>query len=253
MALIKGKAGCSRISVIRAIRGKNHSSVDSRMNKKHTKSAVVLLSGGVDSTTILHYVRKRLGASKVYAVSFLYGQKHSREVAMAKWQARAAKVLEHRIVDLSAFGGLIAGGSALTDRSISVPDLKDLKADQKRQPPTYVPNRNMILLSLAAAYAEAKGVRDIFYGAQAQDEYGYWDCTVDFVKKINDVLHLNRRKAVTVHAPFAGMRKSSVVKIGLELGVDYLHTWSCYRGRKEACGTCPSCVERKKAFKEITW
>lgn len=221
------------------------------MKEKRIKSAVVLLSGGVDSTTVLHYVRKRLGVKQIYALSFLYGQKHSRELVMAKWQARVVNVLEHRVVDLSVFGGLIAGGSALTDRSISVPDLKDLKRDQRRQPPTYVPNRNMILLSLAAAYAEAKGVRDVFYGAQVQDEYGYWDCTVDFVRKINDVLGLNRRKPVTVVAPFVGMSKSAVIRLGLKLGVDYLHTWSCYRGRKEACGRCPSCVERLKAFKEI--
>lgn len=219
------------------------------MDSRPVASAVVLLSGGVDSTTILHYVRKRLGVRKIYAVSFLYGQKHSRELAMAKWQANEIRVIEHHVMDLSFFGNLIAGSSALTDVSISVPDLKDLSRAQKRQPSTYVPNRNMILISLAAAYAEAKGVRDIFYGAQAQDEYGYWDCTVDFVRKINDVLRLNRRKAVRVSAPFAGMSKAAVVKIGLELGVDYSHTWSCYRGGKKPCGTCPSCVEREQAFR----
>jgi len=213
------------------------------------KAAVILLSGGMDSTTVLHYVRMRLGVPVLYALSVLYGQKHSREIAMAKWQARRAGVTEHKVIDLSFFGGLTAGASALTDAAIAVPDMSAVRGRLRRQPPTYVPNRNMILISLAAAYAEAKGVRDIFYGAQAQDYYGYWDCTVDFVRKINDVLRLNRRRAVRVHAPFAGMSKTAVAGIGMKLGVDYSHTWSCYRGGKQACGKCPSCVERNKALK----
>ncbi len=213
------------------------------------KSAVVLLSGGVDSTTLLYYIRKRLNVVNIYALSFLYGQKHFRELTMAEWQAKAVHVAEHQVIDISFFGSLLEGASALTDRSIPVPDLGKLNAEQKRQPPTYVPNRNMVFLSLAAAYAEARGVRDIFYGAQAQDEYGYWDCTVDFVRKINDVLRLNRRGAVRVHAPFAGMSKAYVVRMGTRLGVDYAHTWSCYRGGRIPCGRCPSCMERKKAFK----
>jgi 7-cyano-7-deazaguanine synthase len=187
---------------------------------------------------------------RLYALSFIYGQKHSREIETAKWQAKAAGVSEHRIMDISVFGDLIAGSSALTDHSIAVPDLADVKRSQRKQPPTYVPNRNMVLLSIAAAYAEAKGCSDVFYGAQAQDEYGYWDCTVDFVRRINHVLRLNRGKAVTVHAPFAGKSKSEVLKIGLALGVDYSHTWSCYRGGRKPCGKCPSCVERQKAFEK---
>jgi len=214
------------------------------------KNAVVLLSGGVDSTTLLHYVCKHLHVKTVYALSFLYGQKHSRELDMAKWQAKEAHVFEHRIIRLPFFSNLISGSSALTDRSIPVPNMKDLSERQKRQPPTYVPNRNMILLSLSAAYAEARGVRDVFYGAQAQDEYGYWDCTVDFVSKINDVLRLNRYKTVRVNAPFVGMSKAAVVRIGINLGVDYAHTWSCYRGGRSPCGRCPSCVERIKAFSD---
>ena len=211
--------------------------------------AVVLLSGGVDSTTLLHYVRRKLGVRQTYALSVLYGQKHSREIEMATWQAKAVGVEEHRIVDLAFFGGMIEGSSALTDRAIAVPDLSELSKKQRRQPPTYVPNRNMIMLSIAAAYAESRGVTDIFYGAQAQDEYGYWDCTVDFVLKINDVLRLNRRNPVKVHAPFAVLDKSSVVSLGLDLGVDYSHTWSCYKGGRKPCGKCPSCVERLKAFR----
>ena len=131
-----------------------------------------------------------------------------------------------------------------------MPDLSDVQPEDRMQPATYVPNRNMILLSLAAAFAEAQGAADVFYGAQAQDEYGYWDCSQDFVNRMNDVLSLNRKGRVKIRAPFASMSKAEVVKIGLELGVDYDHTWTCYRGGDEPCGTCPSCVERNRAFSE---
>lgn len=211
-------------------------------------AAVVLLSGGVDSSTLLHHVHASRRYKTIYALSFNYGQKHSRELAMASWQARAAGVKEHRVLDLSFFGELVKGGSALTDAAIQVPDLAAIRGRARRQPPTYVPNRNMMLLSLAAAYAEAHGCRDVFYGAQAQDEYGYWDCTPEFVRRLNRVLALNRGTPVRVHAPFAAKSKAAVVALGLRLGVDYAHTWTCYRGARRPCGACPSCVERARAF-----
>ena len=212
--------------------------------------AVVLLSGGMDSATLLRHVRFCLKAGRVHALTFYYGQKHRREIAMARWQARAAGVEEHREINLGMFAGLVDGGSALTDEAIAIPDLSALRRGEKRQPATYVPNRNMVLLSLAAAYAEARGIRELFYGAQAQDEYGYWDCTEDFVAKLNAVLRLNRRKAVRIRAPFATFRKVDVLRMGLKLGVEFLHTWTCYRGAKRACGNCPSCVERAGAFRQ---
>jgi len=210
--------------------------------------AVVLLSGGMDSVTLLHDVCKRQAVPVVYALTFDYGQKHTREMSEARWNAAYAGVAEHREVDLSLYGDLLAGGSALTDPATAVPDMDEVAEDQLDQPPTYVPNRNMVLLSLAAAYAESRGVGAVFYAAQAQDRYGYWDCTPGFVDALNAVLGLNRRGAVTVHAPYAGMSKGEVLKIGLEIGVDYSHTWTCYRGGAAPCGTCPSCVERAAAF-----
>lgn len=215
------------------------------------KQAVVLLSGGMDSATLLHYVKRRLQVVKIHAVSFAYGQKHSRELEMARRQARTVGVTAHREVDISWFADMVAGTSALTDRGLPVPDMSELDAESSSQPCTYVPNRNMIFLAVAAAYAEARGIADVFYGAQAQDEYGYWDCTVDFVSRINHLLGLNRRQPVTVHAPFAGKSKAEVLMLGLELGVDYDQTWTCYRGGAEPCGTCPSCVERRKAFEKL--
>ncbi|MFH1476028.1 MAG: 7-cyano-7-deazaguanine synthase QueC [Verrucomicrobiota bacterium] len=212
------------------------------------KSAVILLSGGLDSSTLLHYVKSRLDFQALYALTIRYGQKHVRETICAVNQARAAGVAEHRQIDLSFFGALVAGASALTDPAIPMPALSELAPLQLDQPPTYVPNRNMLFLALAAAYAEAKGIADVFYGAQAQDRYGYWDCTPEFLDRMNAVLGLNRRRPVILRAPFMRMSKSEILKIGLDLGVNYAETWSCYRGAGTPCGVCPSCVERRAAF-----
>lgn len=213
------------------------------------EAAVVLLSGGMDSSTLLHYVAKRLDRTPLYALSFLYGQRHAKELDCARAQAETVGAAEHRVVDIAFLGDLLKGATALLE-GVDVPDLEALDADQLDQPPTYVPNRNMMLLSIAASYAEAKDAPTVFYGAQALDEYGYWDCTTDFVARLNHTLALNRRTSVAVEAPFARMKKSESLRIGLELGVDYAQTWSCYRGEDVACGTCPTCVERLNAFRD---
>lgn len=204
----------------------------------------------MDSSTLLHHVAKTLHHKPVHAISYHYGQRHVRELECAEWQALAVDVAYHRVLDVSFLGDLVKGGTSLVDGGADVPDLADVTDAEKDQPPTYVPNRNMMLLSMAAAYAEAHGIADVYYGAQAQDEYGYWDCTAEFVERLNRVLALNRRTPVVIHAPFVAMRKAESLRIGLELGVDYAHTWSCYRGGGKACGTCPTCVERLNAFRE---
>jgi len=211
--------------------------------------AVVLLSGGVDSTVLLHHVIQRLAHSRAHALSFDYAQRHAKELDCARWQARAAGAASHRVIDLSFLGELLQAGTSLVAGGADVPDLADLSATQLGQPPTYIPNRNMMLLAMGAAFAEANGVYDVFYGAQAQDEYGYWDCTTDFVARLNHTLALNRARPIIIHAPFAEMPKAETVALGVELGVDFAHTWSCYRGGAQACGTCPTCVERINAFK----
>ena len=220
------------------------------MTAERPEKAVVLLSGGVDSTTLLVYLSSRLQVPEIRAISFRYGQKHVCEVAMAEWQAQQAGVREHRIVDVPHVGALTQGGSALTDPSIEIPELQQLSDAEKSQPPTYVPNRNMMLLSMAAAYAESTQTEAVYYGAQAQDEYGYWDCTTDFLERMNSTLALNRKVAIRIVAPFMSWRKADVIRLGDELGVDYAHTWTCYRGEDQSCGTCPSCVERERAFVE---
>lgn len=215
------------------------------------KSAMVLLSGGLDSTVLLHQVVKELEHDPVYAISFKYGQRHSRELDMARWQAdHLTDVREHCVVELPAFEYITAASSALIKGGVEVPDLQEIAPGDRDQPPTYVPNRNMTMLSIAAAAAEARNCPYVYYAAQAQDEYGYWDCTEDFVERMNAVLTLNRRNPVAIRAPFVNQRKSEGVRIGQRLGVDFEHTWSCYRGGDAPCRTCPTCIERQKAFAE---
>ncbi|HOE66651.1 MAG TPA: 7-cyano-7-deazaguanine synthase QueC [Candidatus Hydrogenedentes bacterium] len=213
-------------------------------------SAVALLSGGLDSSVLLHHVARDLGRKPLHAISCDYGQRHDRELACARWQAQRAGVAHHCVLNLQFLGKLVQNATSLVHGGADVPDLASLAPQSADQPPTYVPHRNMVLLSIAAAYAESCGATDVFYGAQAQDEYGYWDCTVDFVDRLNHTLALNRRNAVTIHAPFATLRKAETVRIGMRLGVDFAHTWSCYRGADRPCDACPTCVERRHAFEE---
>lgn len=214
-----------------------------------TAPAVILLSGGLDSTVLLHYVAKRLGRTPIHALSFHYGQKHSLELEMARRQAAAAAVAEHLVLDIAVFAELAKSASTLVMGGGETPDLATLSAAERRQPPTYVPNRNMILLALAAAAAEARGIEEVYYGAQAQDEYGYWDCTADFLERINRLLALNRVRPVRVLAPFVALKKAEEIRLAAELGVDLGRTWSCYRGAALHCGLCPTCVERRAAFR----
>ena len=213
------------------------------------QAAVVLLSGGLDSTVLLHHVARSLERRPIDALSFNYGQRHAKELDCAQRQAALTGVASHRVVDMAFLGELLRDGSVLIAGGAAVPELRDLDASELAQPPTYVPNRNMMLLSIAAAIAEAHGIRDVFYGAQVQDEYGYWDCTMPFLERLNHVLTLNRKEAVAIHAPFMQTKKADIVRLGVELGVDFALTWSCYRGGEKACGVCPTCVERLNAFR----
>ncbi|MCF7855470.1 MAG: 7-cyano-7-deazaguanine synthase QueC [Candidatus Pacebacteria bacterium] len=213
--------------------------------------ATILISGGLDSTVLLHYVAKRLHRAPLYSLSFNYAQRHVREPEMAAWQSEhVAEVKEHHIIDLTMFEEVIGGASSLVAGGERVPSLNELKETEHDQPPTYVPNRNMILLSLAAAFAESRDCDTVYYGAQAQDMYGYWDCTSEFIERMNRVLSLNRRTPVKVAAPFVNKSKAEEISLGHDLGVDFAHTWSCYRGKNVPCGECPTCVERRTAFEK---
>lgn len=207
--------------------------------------AVAIVSGGMDSVTMLYYMVKVLKLHPIVA-TFLYGQKHSKETEYAKYHAEFLGCDTVKI-DLSSVS-LLFDSSALVGK-MDVPNINDVTGDP--QPVTYVPNRNMILLAVAAALAENAGVTAVYYGAQAHDMYGYWDTTVEFVDRINSVCELNRKGAVKIFAPFISKSKGDVLQIGIDLDVDYSKTWSCYNGRELACGTCPTCAERLNAFTSL--
>ena len=210
------------------------------------KKAVVLLSGGLDSSTAL-YLAKDKGYD-LYALSFDYGQSHNRELNAAKDVAEEVGVEEHVVVETNMS---LWGGSSLTDQEMDIPSGDDEKEDI---PTTYVPARNMIFLSYAASYAEAVGAQHVFIGVSEVDYSGYVDCRQEFIDAMEEAINkgtvcaVEEGKEITVHAPFIDMTKAEEVELGMELGVDYGITWSCYRGGEQACGDCDSCVLRLKAF-----
>lgn len=207
---------------------------------------VAIVSGGMDSVTLLHYLVKKEQRHPA-VISFNYGQKHSRELDCARRNSQLLGCESHLVLDLSLFKSLFAT-SALVSEDVAVPGIEDVRGDP--QPATYVPNRNMIFLGLAAAFAESSGVSQVFYGAQHHDMYGYWDTTPEFLSKLNEVYGLNRKNAIRIEAPFVQFSKADVARMGLDLGVDYALTWSCYQGGELACGKCPTCAERLEAFRQ---
>lgn len=212
------------------------------------EKAVVLLSGGLDSSTAL-YLAKSEGY-ELHAISFDYGQRHSKELECAKAVAKKAGVVSHKIVSLNLGEW---GGSSLTDMSMTV---EDGNTDRTDIPMTYVPARNMVFLSVAASMAEAIGAQHIFIGVSEVDYSGYVDCRQVFIDAMEKAINLGtvmgaeQGKKITIHAPFVSMTKAEEIKLGEKLGVDFGLTWSCYRGGERPCGTCDSCLLRAKAFKE---
>ena len=221
------------------------------MSNQRSK-AVVLLSGGLDSTTVLAIAKAE--GHDVYALSFAYGQRHSWELECARVVARAGGANEHRIasIDLRAFGG-----SALT-ADIDVPKGRSPEEMGSGIPITYVPARNTIFLSYALAWAEVLGSSDIFIGVNALDYSGYPDCRPEFIAAFERMANLatkagvEGRQALTIHAPLISLTKAEIIRKGLELGVDYSQTSSCYDPSPtgQPCGGCDSCVLRQKGFRE---
>lgn len=217
----------------------------------NTRRAVVLLSGGLDSATCLAIARAE--GFEVHAVSFRYGQRHEYELDRARQLASTWKVASHRIVDidLAQFGG-----SALTDGSIDVPKSDDADALGTDIPVTYVPARNTVFLSLAMAFAETLNAKDIVIGVNSLDYSGYPDCRPEFIAAFQAMANLATKRGVEddtplrIHTPLIDLTKAEIIHRGLELGVDYSMTMSCYDPGQSGspCGRCDACLLRNKGF-----
>ena len=210
--------------------------------------SIVLLSGGMDSATALSIAkRKRLSC---YALTINYGQKHSTEIEKAKLIANHFQVIEHKIIEIDL---TVFGGSALTDKSIEIPE-----KESQGIPVTYVPARNTIFFSLALAWAEVIGANSIYSGVNAIDYSGYPDCRPEYIEAMQELVNLATKatvegNSIAIEAPLLSMNKIDIIKKGIENDVDFSKTVSCYQLTKQSksCGVCDSCRIRLKAFEEL--
>ena len=216
------------------------------------KKAVILVSGGLDSATVLAIAREQ--GFETYALSFDYGQRHRSELIASANVAKALGAREHRVLKLDLTGW---GGSALTDANIAVPTSSVPTAPTAGIPVTYVPARNTIFLSLALAWAETLGATDIFAGMNAVDYSGYPDCRPEYIAAFQTMARLATKSgveggAITIHTPIIKMTKADIVREGMRLNVDYTMTVSCYQADAGglACGVCDSCRLCIVFFKE---
>jgi 7-cyano-7-deazaguanine synthase len=222
----------------------------------NAKKAVVILSGGLDSTTCMGIAKDQ--GYELYPITFDYGQRHRIELENAKLVAEHYGVAHrHKLIQLGFLRDF--GGSALTDDKIDVPNVVHPKQDagepESEIPVTYVPGRNLLFLSIATSYAEVTGAEAIYIGVNALDYSGYPDCRPEFIAKVEEVMALATRvgvegKPMSIETPLIDMTKADIIREGMRLGVPYRLTASCYNGRAEACGECDSCRLRLKGFEE---
>ncbi|RAM52285.1 MAG: 7-cyano-7-deazaguanine synthase QueC [Hapalosiphonaceae cyanobacterium JJU2] len=213
--------------------------------------AVILLSGGLDSSTVLY--QALADGYECYTISFDYQQRHRRELDSALAIAQKAGVIQNQIVtfDLRQWGG-----SALTDDSIDLPEKRSLEEMSQNIPATYVPARNTIFLSFALAYAETIAAERVYIGVNALDYSGYPDCRPDYIQAMQEVFRLGTKqgregKPITIVAPLLELKKTDIIELGNKLGVPWELTWSCYAGGEVACGICDSCRLRLAAFAKL--
>lgn len=218
-----------------------------------TKGCVVILSGGLDSSIATRLAVEKYGKENVTAISFNYGQRQQRELTCA--QSVCAKLqIDHKLIDLALLGKIARGFSANVDRDLEMPTIRDVLGDPR--PKTYVPNRNMIMLAIAASLAEVKGVDTLVCGLQVHDEYSYHDTTQAFVDKMNATLAENRIIKIKIIAPFVTLSKEEELRLLIELDGDVsfaVHTFTCYDPDtfSVSCGKCPSCSERIMNFAKV--
>ncbi|KPJ69910.1 7-cyano-7-deazaguanine synthase [candidate division WOR-1 bacterium DG_54_3] len=216
---------------------------------KSTES-VVLFSCGIDSTTALYWAIKQY--NKVYSLTFDYGQRQKLEISMARQLASRLKVPQTVLrIDLSQIGG-----SSLTDKNLPLPQYDRLEEIEEGPPSTYVPFRNGIFLSLATAWAEVKGIREIVCGFNVIDSPNYPDTQEEFVKAMEKAINQGTRayfthEQIKIITPFTSLKKSEIIKEGLALGADYSYSLSCYSGTEIPCQKCSSCLLRQKAWEEL--
>ncbi len=217
------------------------------------QKAIILLSGGLDSSTVLKIAISQ-GYSNIYAMTFDYGQRNKFEIEAAKIIATECKVLEHKIITINL--GVFAGSSLTSD--LEVEQGRSLSEIGTGIPSTYVPARNTIFLTYALAWSEVLEVCDIFIGANSLDYSGYPDCRPDYFKAFEIMANLATKigtegKSIKIHTPLINLRKIEIIKKGLELGVDYSKTITCYNPNSEghSCGTCDACTLRKDAYSQI--
>jgi len=215
--------------------------------KNKIKKAIVLLSGGLDSTTLLYYVKDK--GFQPQGLIFSYGQRHWKEINKAK-KVAASIGCDYKVVKIA----LPWQGSSLLDGTTRLPRHK--KIDPKEIPSTYVPARNIIFLSFAASYAEAVGAGAIFIGANAVDYSGYPDCRSEFFEAYQKALKKGLKvgvqgKGLKIYTPLIQKTKAQIIQLGLKLKVPYQATWSCYQGGARPCGKCDSCILRKRGFEQL--
>lgn len=210
------------------------------------RKAVAMVSGGIDSSTLLYQLASE--GYDVHALTFIYGQKHSKEVEAARNITSRLRI-SHRVVDLSSLQNLLT--SALTSPNMAVPEVPTDAGHYDTLKLTIVPNRNSIFLAIAIGFATSIGANYVFYGAHHSDRGVYPDCRREFIQTFEQAERLaTDNPTLKVEAPFISMMKAQIVELGSKLGVPYEVTWSCYKGGEKHCGVCSSCRERRRAFHE---